>query len=84
MHPDWNQHVIIGNKAFADCKQLMYFEFEGEGPESLQIADDAFDGCNNDLIFICGFYGDVGTEVKEYALDHGFQYIENEKYGGDG
>ena len=25
-----------------------------------------------------------GTEVKEYALDHGFQYIENEKYGGDG
>ena len=82
---NWNRPVQIGNRAFADCKKLKYFIFEGEEPESLNIAGDAFDGCNSDLIFMSGFINtSLNEKVKQYALDHGFQYIEDEQFWGNG
>ena len=81
----WNRPVQIGSRSFADCKNLRYFIFEGEEPENLTIAGDAFDGCSSDLIFMSGFINDsLNEKVKQYALDHGFQYIEDEKFWGNG
>ena len=57
----------------------------GEGPEELHIADDAFAGCNGTMTIISGFIEDsLAEQLEQYALEHGFQYLENEKYWGNG
>lgn len=41
--------ITIGEKAFADCKNLLYLRL----PSSIEtVAEDAFDGCDNATVFI--------------------------------
>ena len=80
-----NRTLEIKSKAFANCKHLQYFWIMGEGPEELHIADDAFAGCNGTMTIISGFIEDsLAEQLEQYALEHGFQYLENEKYWGNG
>lgn len=71
---------IIGNYAFSNCKSLRYFQVNGMSDElDFRIADKAFDGCTN-LTFI----GEFNDYLRQYAEDHGFEYLENETIGGNG
>lgn len=37
------------------------------------------------MTIISGFIEDsLAEQLEQYALDHGFQYLENEKYWGNG
>ena len=85
MNPGYEQAISIGNQAFSNCAQLEYFEIEGDYLESLEIADNAFAGCNSTLTFISGFFdSEMDRYIEQYALNHGFRYMPNEKYPGDG
>ena len=70
----------IGNKAFGSCHSLRYFQVDSWGANiNYTIADKAFDGCTQ-LTFI----GTENEQLKQYALDHGFNYLENEAIWGNG
>ena len=85
VNPVWNRSFTIQSKAFSNCDSLEYFWFYGQGPESLSIAVDAFSGCNSTLTIISGFVDDdLAAYIEQYALNHGFKYLEDEKYWGDG
>ena len=81
----WDRSLEVNSRAFANCKHLQYFWIMGDGPEELHIADDAFVGCNGTMTIISGFIEDsLAEQLEQYALEHGFQYLENEKYWGNG
>ena len=55
--------LVIGERAFADCKELKLVEI----PSSVvAIADDAFEGCENVLIVT-----PEGSAAERYAQNHG-------------
>ena len=59
---------VIGSKAFANCKNLMYVEAYGS---IQQIEDDAFEGCEN-LIF----YSPRDTALHYLAEKMGYTWYE--------
>lgn len=76
-----NGKTTIGNKAFADCKQLQYI-WIGNCSE-IEISDNAFSGCNSNLIILDDAES-VGDAIYEYAMTHGIEWLGNEYYAGDG
>ena len=69
----------ISSKTFANCAQLRYIFFWNR---NCTIADDAFDGCSSDLIFISqnDFEG-VPSKVHQYADQHGFRFVGDDDLG---
>ena len=65
----------IQSRAFADCKNLRVVIV---GSQHAAIADDAFEGCSPDLLFIRMpvTAPDEIDKIEQYAMDHGFQYQE--------
>ena len=74
--------LYIGEYAFADCDDLLYFQINGWMGEgfNLQISEHAFDGCDRQIVFI----GIENQQLKEYAERHGYTYLENEMEWGNG
>ena len=63
--------VSIGARAFADCAALINVYL----PASLtDIADDAFEGCSDQVTFICP----EGSAAQAYAQEHGFSCMTDE------
>lgn len=63
--------VSIGARAFADCAGLLNVYL----PASLNdIADDAFEGCSDQVTFICP----EGSAAQQYAQEHGFSFAAAE------
>lgn len=63
--------VSIGARAFADCAELLNVYL----PASLtDIADDAFEGCSDQVTFICP----EGSAAQQYAQEHGFSFAAAE------
>ena len=59
--------TTIGSRAFADNRALRLVEL----PASVTtIADDAFEGCNELMEFVCP----KGSYVETFAVEHGFGY----------
>ena len=80
LKPQNGNKVVIGKNAFANCSQLCYFEYNnGYYAAEPEIDPDAFNGCSS--LTLIGRYNE---ELEQYAQDHGFEYMENEFYGGDG
>lgn len=70
----------IEDYAFGNCTSLRYFQADDWGEAvSYSIAEHAFDGCTN-LTFI----GEYNDQLRQYAEDHGFTYLENEAVWGNG
>ena len=60
--------LTIGDRAFADCTELMRIRI----PESVtEIAGTAFDGCDGFII-----YCTAGSEAQQYATVWGYQFAE--------
>ena len=74
--------ITIGEYAFAECSKLRYVMVT-EPQTHVEIAENAFDGCDSDLVFI-GITEDGVSEMEDYAIEHGFGYMENEQYLGNG
>ena len=76
--------AVIGSKAFADCGNLQYVFFDGWDID-VEIADDAFEGCGR--LTLIG--GDPSNEyhqnpLQTYAEAHGFDFLPNEQFYGNG
>lgn len=78
----WNAEAFrIDDYAFGNCEPLRYFQVDVWGPDMRWIiADHAFDGCSTELVFI----GIENDALKQFAVSHGFTYLENEMIGGNG
>ncbi len=69
----------ISSKAFANCTQLRYICIWNT---NCTIADNAFDNCNSDLIFITknDFEG-IPSKVHLYTDQHGFRFVGDDDFG---
>ena len=76
-----NGKTTIGEKAFANCKQLQFIWISDCA--EIEIADNAFEGCNPDLIILDDAES-VLDDIHFYAVDHGIEWLMNEYYMGDG
>ena len=76
MMNSWSrEECVIGDYAFGNCSELRYFQVRTRGEDvSFTIADKAFDGCSSELTFI----GIENEQLKDFAVSHGFTYLENE------
>ena len=76
--------TTIGSVAFANCKQLRYVLFTENGGYGYQLnlADDAFEGCENLIIFATPGYSN--SAIEQFAIEHGYQYFEIEGLYGNG
>lgn len=79
-----NSQMTIESKAFANCKQLRYVLFTENGGYGYQLnlADDAFEGCENLIIFATPGYSN--SAIEQFAIEHGYQYFEIEGLYGNG
>ncbi len=76
-----NGETKIGDRAFANCKQLQYIWISD--CSKIEISDSAFSGCNDNMIIIDDAES-VVDNIYEYAVEHGIKWIENEYYMGNG